>query len=118
MGLRDLGKRLRASVEELDNDRLHDRFSGLDLTPIEEAPVRRPVRIGGEIQRVLLAPRNGVPALEIVVSDGSGTFTAVFTGRRTIGGMAHGRAVVLEGVAHEEHGRRILLNPAYTLLPQ
>lgn len=117
MGLRDLGKRLRATVEELDDARLLDRFSGLDLTPIGEAPTRVPVRLGGEIKRILIAPRNGVPALEIMVSDGSGSCTAVFTGRRTIGGMAHGRAVMLEGVAHEDHGRRILLNPAYTLLP-
>ena len=51
-----------------------------------------------------------------MVSDGTGSCTAVFTGRRAIGGMTHGRAVVLEGVAHIEHGRLILLNPTYTLL--
>ncbi len=66
---------------------------------------------------MLIAPRNGVPTLEVMIGDGSGTCTAVFTGRRTLGGIAHGRSVLLEGVAYEEHGRRVILNPAYTLLP-
>jgi hypothetical protein len=117
MGLRDLGRRLRSSVDDLDSVRLHGRFDGLGLDPIGEAPARQPIRVGGEIKRVLIAPRDGVPALEIMIGDGSGDVTAVFTGRRTIPGMTHGRAVVLEGVAYEERGRRILLNPAYTLLP-
>jgi hypothetical protein len=29
-----------------------------------------------------------------------------------------GRGLVLEGVAHDERGRRVILNPAYTLLPE
>ena len=54
--------------------------------------------------------------LEIVISDGTGTAVAVFTGRRTIPGIEHGRHLVLEGVAHDHHGRRVFLNPAYTLM--
>ncbi len=49
MGLRDLGKRLRATVEELDDERLHDRFAGLGLTPIGEA--RRAARRCGSAAR-------------------------------------------------------------------
>ncbi len=116
MGIRDLGKRLKATSNEIDDARLHGRFDGLGLTKIAEAPSRRQVKVGGEIQRVLIAPRNGVPTLEIQVGDGTGRCTAVFTGRRAIAGMTHGRAVVLEGVAHDEGNRRILLNPTYTLL--
>ena len=63
-------------------------------------------------------PRSGIPALEIVVCDGTGDAIAVFTGRRSIGGLEHGRGVMLEGVAHHEHGRLVILNPAYTLLPR
>ena len=97
--------------------RLQDRFVGLGLTAIADAPARRPIRIGGEITRVLIAPRNGTPALEIRVSEGTGHTTAIFTGRRPISGVAQGRAVVLEGVAYDERGRRIILNPSDTLLP-
>ncbi|MCU1388999.1 MAG: hypothetical protein JWL72_2337, partial [Ilumatobacteraceae bacterium] len=41
---------------------------------------------------------------------------AVFTGRRSIAGVENGRGIVIEGVAREERGRRIMLNPAYTLI--
>lgn len=76
-----------------------------------------PVRVGGEIKRVIVAPRNGVPNLEVVVSDGTGTITAVFNGRRKIPGLEHGRAMVLEGVTVDLVDRAVIYNPAYTLVP-
>lgn len=118
MGFKDLKKRLTASVEELDQLRLQERFTGLDLTPIGEASCRVPVRIGGEVKRLRTVPRHGTPSLEVVISDGTGEAVAVFTGRRSLGGMDHGRGIVIEGVAHPERGKTVLLNPAYTLLPQ
>ncbi len=117
MAWRDLGKRLRASATELDAQRLQDRFTGLDVTPIADCPLRRPVRVGGEVKRVHMAPRSGVPTVEIVITDGTADATALFTGRRSIAGMDHGRAVVFEGVARLDKGRPALVNPAYTLLP-
>jgi len=117
VGLRDLGKRLKTSVKELDDQRLQERFHGVDITSMSDVTCRTPVRVGGEITRMRVAPRSGIPAFEITVSDGTGTVTAVFTGRRQLGGIEHNRAIVLEGVAHQERGRRVLLNPAYTLLP-
>lgn len=117
MGLRDLAKRLRTTVDELDDRRLQDRFSGLGLISIAELTPRTPVRVGGEITRMRVAPRSGVPAFEITVDDGTGTAVAVFTGRRHLAGVEHNRAVVLEGVARVERGRLMMLNPAYTLLP-
>jgi hypothetical protein len=116
MAFRDLKRKFTASVEELDTARLQDRYVGLGLTPIGEAPTRVPIRVGGEVKRLLMAPRAGSPTLEVVVSDGTGEATAVFTGRRHIGGIEHGRGMLLEGVAHRERGRLIVLNPAYTLL--
>ncbi len=116
MGFRDLKKRLTATVDELDNLRLQERFIGLELTPIGEAPLRAPVRVAGEVKRMRIVPRNGTPALEVVLGDGTGEIVAVFTGRRALGGVEHGRAIVVEGVAHAERSKRVLLNPAYTLL--
>ena len=116
MAFRDLKRKFTASVEELDTARLQDRYVGLGLTPIGEAPTRVPIRVGGEVKRLQMAPRAGSPTLEVVVSDGTGEATAVFTGRRHIGGIEHGRGMLLEGVAHRERGRLIVLNPAYTLL--
>ena len=112
-----LRQRLGASVAELDRTRLQDRCRGLDVTPINEAPRRVPVRVGGEVKRVIVAPRNGVPNLEVMVSDGTGSVTAVFAGRRRIAGIEHGRAIVLEGVPVDLGDRAVIYNPAYTLVP-
>jgi DNA/RNA endonuclease YhcR with UshA esterase domain len=115
--LTGLRHRLHTSLDELDCARLQDRFARLSMTQIADAPMRQPIVVGGEIKRVMVAPHNGMPTLEIVVGDGSGTVTAVFSGRRQISGLDLGRAVVLEGVAHQVKGKRVILNPAYTLLP-
>ena len=114
--MKSLGQRLTASVQELERTRLLERFGGLGLTSIAELVPRRPVRIGGEIHRVVIAPRHGVATLEVVVADGTGSVTAVFTGRRSIIGVEHGRAVILEGVAVPERDRNVMFNPAYTLI--
>jgi hypothetical protein len=116
MGLRDLAHRLKSPQEELDAVRLHDRFANLGLMPISELQCRTSSRVGGEVKRMRVAPRKGIPALEIVLSDGTGDAVAVFTGRRHIAGIEHGRALIIEGVAHDERGQRVMLNPAYTLM--
>jgi hypothetical protein len=114
---KNLRMRLTASVADIDRNRLHDRYTGLGVTPLDTAPRRVPVRVGGEVTGLQVVPRNGSPSLEVSVSDGSGKAVAVFTGRRKIGGLAPGRGILLEGVGREDRGRLLLLNPAYTLLP-
>lgn len=111
-----LRHRLGATLAELDQGRLQSRFRGLDLTPLADLALRTPMRVGGEVKRVVIAPRNGVPTLEVMVSDGTGTITAVFTGRRRIAGLEHGRATILEGVALFDRDRTVVFNPAYTLV--
>jgi hypothetical protein len=69
------------------------------------------------VKRVIVAPRNGVPNLEVMIHDGTGTITAVFAGRRRIAGIDHGRAIVLEGVPVDLGDRAVIYNPAYTLVP-
>ncbi len=116
MGIRDLAKRLRADSQDLDSERLQHRFHDSGLTPIGELTCRASARVGGEVKRMRVAPRDGIPSFEVVVGDGTGDAVAVFTGRRSIGGIEHGRTLIIEGVARDERGRRIMLNPAYTLV--
>ena len=116
MGIRDLAKRLSTSVEELEQERLQDRFAGLDITPIADVQPRHPVHVAGEVVRTRLTPRSGVQTYEITVSDGTGSIVALFTGRRHVAGLEHHRGVVLDGVPRPERGRLVMLNPAYTLL--
>ena len=116
MGIKDLARRLTASVQELDKARLQERYCGVDRVDIATAPMREPIRLGGEITALQVVPRAGSPSLEVTVSDGTGKATAVFTGRRRLAGLEPGRGLLLEGVARAEGKRIMLLNPAYTLL--
>ena len=116
MGLKDLAKRLSSSTEEIDQARLQGRFCDVDCTRIDAAQPRTRVVVSGEVKAIQVVPRAGSPWLEVTVGDGTGKAVAVFTGRRRIGGLEPGRAVLLEGMAGEHGGRLQLMNPAYTLL--
>jgi RecG-like helicase len=115
--LRNFKKRLTAGTEDLHRETLKKKFNQADITRLCDLEPRKKTKVAGEVKRIRIVPRSGVPSLEIVVSDGTADATVVFTGRRTLGGVEHGRAVVFEGVPHDERGRCVILNPAYTLLP-
>ncbi len=116
MGLRDRVKRLSSSTEGIDQVRLQDRFCEVDRCSIAAAETRTKVVLSGEVQAIQVIPRAGSPWLEVTVSDGTAKAVAVFTGRKRIGGIECGRAILLEGVAGSSKGRIQLMNPAYTLL--
>lgn len=65
-----------------------------------------------------IKPRAGIPAVEIEISDGTGDLTVVFSGRERIPGIGHNRSLIVTGIAHLEGSRRVMLNPAYQLLPE
>jgi RecG-like helicase len=116
VGFKDLRKRLASSTGEIDQVRLQDRFCDVDCSKIDAAIPRTRVVISGEVQAIQVVPRAGSSWLEVTVGDGTGKAVAVFTGRRRIGGLEPGRAVLLEGMAGTARGRLQLMNPAYTLL--
>jgi hypothetical protein len=116
MGLKDKLRKLTAPVEELEQAKLQSKCAALGLTPMNQAPLREPIRVGGEIQKVQIVPRAGSPWLEVTVADGYGKAVGVFTGRNRIAGLSIGRNVVLEGVARKERDRLVVLNPEYTLV--
>jgi hypothetical protein len=108
--------RARTSLELLDAARLQERFAGLGLTHIADAPDRRPVRLVGEIRSHRSSSYEDAPSLAVVIDDGTGTAMAVFSGRRRIRGLDSGRTVVVEGVGRREPQHFVIHNPAYTLL--
>jgi amino acid transporter len=107
-----------APSHELDRARRTSRVAQLapDAPRIASLPTRSRVRTTGEITEARVVPRATSPWLELTVDDGTGSFVALFTGRRSIPGVHPGRVLALDGVLGEEHGRRVMMNPTYTLL--
>ncbi len=116
MGIRSFGKRLTADNLEIDSERLCERFKDYDFVNIADSQTRTRTKLAGEIKRMRIKPRSGVPAVELVINDGTGEATVIFSGRRNIPGVDHGKCIMVDGVPHRDGGRTVILNPAYTLL--
>ena len=116
MGIRSFGKRLTADNLEIDSERLCERFKEYDFINIADSQSRTRTKLAGEIKRMRIKPRSGVPAVELVINDGTGEATVIFSGRRSIPGVDHGKCIMVDGVPHHDGGRTVILNPAYTLL--
>jgi RecG-like helicase len=87
-------------------------------TPIAETEPRQRVIVCGKVTRMRARPTSGQPALAVSISDDTGTVTAVWTGRREIGGITLGRRVAIEGVPVRRGDHLEFTNPGYTLLPR
>jgi hypothetical protein len=83
------------------------------VTLIKDVAPRSVARIAGVVEGLRVRPREGVPAIEAVVNDGSGQVTAVWLGRRTISGLMLGARLVLEGRFGGDPARLQLMNPTY-----
>jgi hypothetical protein len=117
MGLKDAFNSKAKPMRELDAERLVDRFADLRLQPIGELEARDRTKVCGEVKRMTIKPRSGIPSTEIVINDGTGDATVIFSGRRHVAGIEHGHCIVIEGVAFADANRLVFLNPAYSLLP-
>ena len=85
---------------------------------IADMQARQLVQVCGKVTRMTARPTSGQPALAVTVADDTGTVTAVWTGRRSIGGITLGRRIAIKGVALV-HGTHLeFTNPSYTLLPR
>ena len=87
-------------------------------TPIADAAPRSVARIAGVVEGLRVRPREGVPAIEAVIGDGSGQVTAVWLGRRQISGLTLGARVVVEGRLGGDPARLQLMNPVTEFAPQ
>jgi hypothetical protein len=76
---------------------------------------RERVVISGVVRSVILRPREGVPALEAELYDGSASVDLVWLGRRQIAGIEPGRRLRVEGLVCQMGGRPMIYNPRYEL---
>jgi len=116
--LKKLFQRLTTPVSELDRDRLRVFCESLPgVSPIGSAVARQEITVVGEIASVRIVPRAGSPSLEATIADGSGSITAIWTGRRRIAGVSPGKRLVLSGRGTAgPSGRLAILNPRYELI--
>jgi amino acid transporter len=85
-------------------------------TAIANVRWREKVTVEGRVRSMRVRPLADVPSLECVLTDGTGSISAVFHGRREIAGVSVGTELEVSGTAVDHHGRLALLNPLYTLL--
>lgn len=87
------------------------------IVAIAAAPARQRVRVAGQVMRIRTRPISGNPSLAITFTDDTGSAIAVWTGRRSIGGITLGRRLVIEGVGRQVGDRLEFTNPEYELRP-
>jgi hypothetical protein len=119
MSLKELLKKAVASQDEIEADEERaDAHRSVGCTPIDQLDDRSRASVSGVIRSVNLRPREGVPALEAELYDGSGSLDLVWLGRREIGGVSPGRRLKIEGLVCMIDGRRTVFNPRYELRPR
>lgn len=119
VSLRESLRKAVASREEVEADEERvDAVKATGCTPVAQTAERRRVKVSGVIRSVVLRPRQGVPALEAELYDGSGNLVLVWLGRREIAGVEPGRRLKVEGLVCTRDGRRSMFNPRYELRPR
>jgi hypothetical protein len=86
-------------------------------TPIPQCCVGTPATVAGVLRSVTLRPREGVPAVEAELFDGSGRLLIVWLGPRRIHGIEPGRRIVVHGRITGTPERATIFNPRYELRP-
>jgi hypothetical protein len=87
-----------------------------DRVQIAAVAMREPTTVAGRVRAMRIQPWGGNPSLEVSLADETGSVTIVFTGRRSIAGVALGTIMSITGVVGEHRGTQAILNPSYTLL--
>ncbi len=85
--------------------------------PISSVESRSVARVAGVVEEIRVRPHEGVPTIEAGLTDGSGTVTAIWLGRRALPGLLLGSRLVVEGRFGGDQPRLQIVNPAYEFAP-
>jgi hypothetical protein len=113
--LHRLVRRLTASTEELEADRLQRDSARSGCAACAQVERGQMVTLSGRLHTVVYTPRTNLPTLEAELFDGSGTVTLVWLGRRRIAGVEPGRALTVRGRIALRDDCKIIYNPYYEL---
>ncbi len=119
MSRNPIGRALRwfgRSSEELASEEAVRTAQASGATTVAECVDRQRATLRGRIAVLTLRPRSGTPWLEAELTDGSGTITLIWMGRREIPGLVAGRELRVSGRVSWVDGRRRMYNPYYELL--
>ena len=116
VALRKMLSKLNRPIDDIDREKLGVFCTGVGGQSIASLTGRQQARVAGEIKSVRIVPRAGAPAMEVQISDGEASVTAVFLGRRRIGGVVAGRKLIVEGLAMADGKRFMMYNPLYELV--
>lgn len=108
---------LARSKADLHAETLRSDTRDFGATPIGECIPGQSATFVGVLQSVTLRPREGVPAVEADLYDGSGKVALVWLGRRQIRGIEPGRGIVVQGRVTGHTARPTIFNPRYDLRP-
>ncbi|MCL2463888.1 MAG: OB-fold nucleic acid binding domain-containing protein [Micrococcales bacterium] len=117
-----LGQALRGALASREQiaaaEERAEAARAVGCTPVSQLRDRARASVSGVLRSVTLRPREGVPALEAELYDGSGALDLVWLGRRRIHGIDPGRRLRAEGLVCDVDGRRTVFNPRYVLMPR
>jgi hypothetical protein len=85
-------------------------------TAISAAVSRRRATLEGRITAVRTYARPWV-RFDVEMTDGTGSLTLRFVGRRAVPGMRPGRRLSVQGTPAEDHSTLVMLNPLYEFRP-
>lgn len=109
-------RRLGASNAELEAQERQKVAETAGAQRISDLADRQSAKLRGTITVLTMKPRSGTPWLEAEFTDGSGTLTLVWMGRREIPGITAGRQLTVSGRVSYVDGQRRLYNPFYELI--
>lgn len=115
--LQRLMRRLTASEEQLDAERLQDDAARSGCVLARHCQRGQLVRLSGRLRTVVYTPRTNLPTLEAELYDGSDTVTLVWLGQRRIAGIEPGRTLAAKGRIALRDGQKVIYNPYYELAP-
>jgi hypothetical protein len=108
---------LGQTKEDQEAKDLQTSVRDVGATPICNCAPGQPATVSGVLRSVTLRPREGVPAVEAELFDGSGKILLVWLGRRRIRGVDPGRSIVVHGRITCTLDRPAIFNPRYELRP-
>ena len=109
-------KRWGASNAELESQERQRVAESSGANKVGDLCDRQQARLRGTISVLTIKPRAGMPWLEAELSDGSGSVTLIWMGRREIPGVVAGRELIVNGRVSCVDGGRRIYNPHYELV--